>query len=437
MSWPVNSALIPLEERERLRKSLYLLSPKQDNAIICLSSRKEGEAVSPSLDIRSPSPEVWLLPFAFGKHRFPKLREEKNLPQIYFNFMGEARPSQVKPLEEAWSILCDSGSVILNFPTGYGKTASAILLSHLTQKIVCVVSPISTLEGQWVKSFGKFSNASTWIVGEKMPEVVSVIITSPGRIHKIPKVLRKSIGCLIVDEVHLFCTQIRYDKLLTLEPDYCIALSATLEKEKHHRDALSLMFGRVVEVESKTKFTIHRHLTGIHIPSVKKYDKKKGKMVEDWPALCHNMASNKERNQRILDLICSSTQKILVLTSLVEHARYLHKELLERGEDVSLLQGKDKDYKDARILVSNYKKAGTGFDDDTFCSNFSGKRFDAVYVLFSMKGIILLKQVIGRVRKENPEVVEFVDEHDILKAHARKRDQYYRSKGYDVYLYQV
>nr|WIL05021.1 helicase [Cedratvirus duvanny] len=419
MSWPVNSSLISLEEKESLRRSLYLVSPQQDNAILCLSSKEE---------------HTWLLPFAFGKHRFPKAREEKNLPQILFQFTGQAKQNQVQPLEEAWSILSQSGSVILNFPTGYGKTASAILLSHLTQKIVCVVSPISTLEGQWVKSFTKFTNASTWIVGEKMPEVVSVVITSPGRIHKIPQVLRESIGCLIVDEVHLFCTQLRYEKLLEIEPDYCIALSATLEKEKHHRNALSLMFGRVVEVESKTKFTIHRYLTGIHIPSVKKYSKRKGRMIEDWPALCHNVAENKERNQKILDMLCSSEQKILVLTSLVEHARLLHKELVERGQDASLLQGKDKDYKDARILVSNYKKAGTGFDDDTFCSNFSGKRFDAVYVLFSMKGIILLKQVIGRVRKENPEVVEFVDEHDILKAHARKRDQYYKSKKYNLYL---
>nr|WIL03911.1 A18-like helicase [Cedratvirus plubellavi] len=427
MSWPVNSALIPLDERERLRRSLYLVSPKKDNAILCLSHRSgEGNI--------HPEEAVWLLPFAFGKHRFPKFREEKDFPHISFEFTGKAKPNQIKPLEEAWSILSTSGSVILNFPTGYGKTASAILLSSLTQKIVCVVSPISTLEKQWKDSFAKFGNASVWIVGEKIPEVVSVVITSPGRIHKIPQVLRESIGCLIVDEVHLFCTQLRYDKLLEIEPEYCIALSATLEKEKHHRDALSLMFGRVIEVESKVKFTIHRYLTGIHIPSVKKYDKKRGKMVEDWTTLCHNMASNKERNQKILDLICSNTQKILVLTSLVEHARNLHKELLERGEDASLLQGKDKDYKDARILVSNYKKAGTGFDDSMFCSNFSGKLFDVVYVLFSMKGIILLKQVIGRVRNENPEVVEFLDEHDILKNHARQRDKYYKSKKYDVYL---
>ncbi len=415
MSWSVNSSSLPISEQERLRKSLYLV-PKEEKGepLLCIDSNKNQ----------------LLLPFSFGKRYFSK---QHNRPQTGIKFIGTPRVEQLIPLKEAEKAL-DSGSCLLNFSTGFGKTFCALYLACASHKIICIVYPLLTLQKQWKKSINEYSIANVWINGEKMEqniEDIQIILTTPGKIDKIPPELLSRIGFLIVDEAHMFCTNLKYKNLLQIEPSYCLALTATIEKEEHLLCGLKLMFGKIISHESIKNVTILRFNTGIKLPSIRNYTGR-----EDWAALCRNTAFHKERNKEIVKYLVTSKEKILVLTSLVIHAKLLYNLCKEQEKDVSLLIKKDKDYSDSRILISTAKKSGVGFDDENFCSNYSGQRFGVLFLTFSLKSVLFLKQLVGRVfRTENPIIIEFVDDHYVVRNHAKQREKYYLEKNYALYSY--
>lgn len=416
MGWSVDC---PSKEfKERLRKQLLLSSPDNE-PLLCMGEEGDGEKLS--------------LPFAFGRKCFPKGHSP---PETTFNFIGEPKLEQLEPIHRAYEELERNNSLVLNFPTGFGKTFCALFLASLTQKIVCVVYPLKTLEPQWSKSISKLTDARVWVNnrgGNPSPDT-QVILTTPGKIHRLPETVRKRVGCLVVDEVHLFLTNLKYKNLLQIEPAYLIGLTATLEiEEKHLLEGMALMFGRAVRQEDSKNVTVVRLFTNISFPVKKKYDGR-----EDWALLCKRVAEHEERNRMIATKIRETKGKILVLTLRIFHAQRLYSILKEEGEDVALLVHKDKDYPDARVLISTSKKSGTGFDDENFCSDYKGERFSILFLTFSLKKVLFLKQLMGRVfRSENPIIVEFVDDHYVIQSHARKRDLYYRERDYSVYLFNL
>lgn len=365
------------------------------------------------------------IPFALGKKFFKKTIFRET---VSFKFIGQPKEEQTLALNRAKSLWLEEKSLILNYPTGFGKTFCAIYLASLTNKVVCVVYPLITLERQWQKSFTDLTTARVWDKSKNYD--VDVILTTPGKIHKLPRELKDKIGCLIVDEVHLFCTNLKYKNLLSIEPEYCMGLTATMEKSPFQVKALECMFGKIVVEKQRKKASIFRHYTNISFPSVKN---RKGK--EDWAALCRNMAANKERNERIAKDIMEHSGKILVLTLRINQAKELYSILTKQGEDVSLFIQNNKTYQEKRVLISTAKKAGTGFDDANSAIDFSGERFSLLVLTFSVKEVLFLKQLLGRVfRTELPNVIEYVDEHFISYNHARKRDEYYESQNYDIYV---
>lgn len=368
------------------------------------------------------------IPFALGKKfaNKPISRE-----RVSFNFLGTPRPYQEEALQRAIPLLLEERSLLLNYPTAFGKTFCSIYLASLTTGIVCVVYPFLTLEQQWKKSFSDLTTAKVYVNnGKKIEEDVQVILTTPGKLHKLPLQLKERIGCLICDEAHLFTTNLKYQALLSLTPDYCLGLSATLEKEPYQVKALELIFGKTLVEKQKKKASIFRVYTNISLPVTKN---KKGK--EDWCAFCKNTAEHEERNKKIAEDILSHPGKILVLTLRVIQAKTLYSLLKERGEEVSLFINNNKSYTESRVLISTAKKAGTGFDDANSSNNFNGKRFSLLVLTFSVKEVLFLKQLLGRVfRVEKPDILEYVDEHFLSYNHARKRDIYYESQGYDLYI---
>lgn len=72
----------------------------------------------------------------------------------------------------------------------------------------------------------------------------------------------------------------------------------------------------------------------------------------EYNTLLQNTLYNDIRNQIILDLVCHNiTFKILILTSLVDHAVLLNDALVKKGITSDCLCGNKKWYQDANVLV--------------------------------------------------------------------------------------
>lgn len=414
MSWSINSSKIDLQKQEKLRETLYLKPGKDGEPLLCIKETNN----------------TIFIPFYFGKHIYKKRIEHENTT---INFKGSLRSYQKEPVEKTKEYL-QKGSCIFNCSTAFGKTVCAIYLCTLYHKITCVVYPLKSLAIQWKKALEEFSDAKVFINdGRKFNEKANIILTTPGKIKKIPESFLKRIGFLVVDEVHMFCTNKRYADLMEIEPSHCLALTATLEKEKYQLDALRLMFGPILKHDTKKKVSVIRFVTDITIPLVKN---RQGKL--DWSYICRTSASHPERNRKIVNFLLDNSEKTLVLTYLVSHAKTLYSLYKEQRDDVSLLVQKDPNYLDARVLISTSKKSGTGFDDKNFCDNFSGKRFRVLVITFSLKSVLFLKQLLGRVfRHDDPLIVEFVDNHPVTISHAREREKYYEEQEYNVFKEQL
>ena len=291
-----------------------------------------------------------------------------------------------------------------------------------------MIYSLEVLENQWLKSIQEFSTAKVWICGTPQPESFDVILSMQGQIDKIPQEIRNQIGCLIVDEAHLFCTQIRAETLMKIRPKFLIGLTATYEKENGMQKVLDLFFGKLVVCHRRVHVTVHKLETEIGVSGQRNAQ---GKV--DWNVLQNELAENEVRNQFIVDfLMMNKEYKILAFTSRVNHAKVIYN-MLKGKDSVAVMTGKEKSYSDSRILIGTSGKLGTGFDDAMACQDFDGTRFNMIVFLFSMKSLALLEQLLGRgCRIDNPILVDFVDDHAILRGHWNKRNKYYKERKYTI-----
>lgn len=418
MAWAVERSSLSRETGEMLRKELYFppkvsYSGQEGKPLLCLASTEKQA----------------LLPFAYGRKVFPKVHSK---PRTSFSFLGQPKTEQVRPLQEAIYHLSSSGSVLLELPTGFGKTVCATYLAPLCASITCVTYPLVILEDQWLKTFSTLTNAVVWVNGTRPPEnwsKVQVILSMQGKLEKIPEEILSRIGCLIVDEAHAFCTTKRYARLLKIQPEFLIGLTATPDREDGMGKALILMFKNFVRTLTQKKARVYKCYTQIAPVSKKQ---KNGKL--DWNALLNDLAASDVRNQQILRLIAANSQhKILVLTSRKAHARELSQLVAQTGEKVALMIGGIKNYSDSRVLVGTAGKLGTGFDEEAACKDFQGEKFDLLILAFSTKSVSLLTQLFGRVfRSGFPLMIDMVDNHGSIAKHWKIRENYYRSKNYEI-----
>lgn len=371
------------------------------------------------------------IPFLYASSLL-KIRPNRELtyPKVDIKFCGNLRENQKVVENEALEQLGKYGTTTLGLYPGYGKTILGAKLASKYQYLTIVLVHREILTIQWKKTFTDFTSSKIWIVGERNPpDVCDVIICMNTRWETIPIEMRKKVGFMIVDEAHAFCTPSSVGCLLSFYPKYVVIESATLEREN---DAMERMIYAIAGThgifrENDKEFMVMKINTGI------KTQRKTTRMGEvNWPALVNDTLFNKNRNNLIINLVMENLgYKILILTSLVDHAQYLNDCLVGLGVTSDFMCGNRKNYTDGNVLVGTLSKLGTGFDQDSFCPQYDGRRFNLLILVCSIKNRALLVQNIGRCfRSDYPTIMHLVDDDDIFKSHWYKcRTWYIKHKG--------
>lgn len=351
-------------------------------------------------------------------------------PSSNYDFTGSLLVDQVPVSEESYKFLTETGTVTLGLYPGFGKT---ILSAYLIAKLgvpALVMFNRDTLQTQWAETFRKFTTAKVWMVGEEAPpSSFNVILCMDKRLSSLPPVLLELIGCFVVDEAHMFCTQSQVVNLLATQPKYIIICSATLHKKKNGMNKMIYsMAGTHGSFRAMKKpFTVVKFMTGIPIPI------KKNKAGDpDWSALSSATSANMLRNEMIVSFVLQNPQaKFIILSWHVNHAIHLKDMLIAKGITADYLAGSKNNYNDSQVLTGTIPKIGTGFDEATACKDFKNRKSDTMILAGSTKDEGGLEQFTGRVfRADMPTIIDFVDDNSIIKNHWKARKKWYLGEGH-------
>jgi len=422
MAYAVKRSTISQEMAVTIR-SMLCLQPEVQN-----SRYNRDSAPQPILFYNMEGDTVHI-PYLFAASLFQTIPNINNPFLITeLTFKGNLRANQIPVEMEAWTQLEKYGTSTLGLYPGFGKTILGAKLSCRIKSMSGVLVHREILTIQWKKTFEDFTNAKVWIVGEKYPPpICDVIICMNTRWHMIPQQMRDAIGFLIIDEAHAFCTPSNVGCLLAFHPKYIVLESASLHRDDNMHVMLYAMVGEHgVFRESNNPFSVMKVMT--NIKPIRKQNRMGG---VDWASLVETTLMDERRNKIILEIVAKNTQfKILILTSLRDHATLLHNMIDQRGIPSDFLCGNKRGYKDSVVLVGTTSKIGTGFDPATSCPTYNGKPFDLLILVCSIKKYSMLVQNIGRIfRSDFPTVMHFVDNDDIYKNHWYKARKWYMSHG--------
>jgi superfamily II DNA or RNA helicase len=369
------------------------------------------------------------VPFMFGAALTKTIpNDNKSYPSAPFSFTGSLLSYQTEAAESALKQINQFRTTTLNLYPGFGKTVLASWLASKVGLLTLVLFHREFLAEQWATTFREFTNAKTWIVGQPVPQDgAHVILCMDTRISQLPKEYLAQVGCLMIDEVHCFCTPSHVNCLLATQPRVIIAMSATLERDDGMHSMIHAMCGQhaISKISSKP-FQVIKLLTGI-TPETKQ-----GTRGIDWSQLNKTLAESPQVNSLILDLVRENVgeRKILILTALVSHTQTLCQMINNMGIHADYMAGTKKTYNDPQVLVGTVSKIGTGFDEKTVCSNYGGKRIDMAIVAFSTKKATLLEQTVGRAfRAEFPTIIHLVHDNSTIKRHWGIAQKWYLSRN--------
>lgn len=397
--------------------------------------------------------------YSFSKNIFVeedcKLKKNQGMNcENKIKFLGKPRVKdgvdQKEVIEEAQQHLADTRCANLELPTSSGKTfMGTYILSKLGYR-TCILNYRETIQRSWVNAIRKYlgENIKIWIVGDKYefddrqaftqdegifmvsnesytssemkkggPDIILCLV---GSIHKIPEELRKTVGTLVIDEVHRFMTQKSIEAMMSFNPRYMITLSATQKLANGLEMAIPLFVGKNKVVRKSIKpYEVYIIYTGLQFALKKIVNGKPSETYSTYTHLMDQHETSKERFELIEKLVRHNPEKKI----MIMNKRKKMCEMLEKiiPEETASLYGNKKSYKDTRILMGTDSKMGTGFDEENFCEDEIEEPSNMGIITFTNAEEAPFTQIKGRLmRCEDPKIVYLIDENPICKSHLRK-----------------
>lgn len=387
---------------------------------------------------------------------FPKLNN-KGPPK----FAAELRDYQVPVAEECLRNLNDRCTTTLGLPPGWGKTIVGAYLAGKANGVMMVLTHRKKIGQAWVKTFKlcfpQLAKA-IWFVGENENEegivaskicknpsengeacgeckgcneedyiIPAIIICMDERIHKVEKRILDSVAVTIVDEAHLFCTPSRVKCLLSTEPKFVIAETATPNRKNGMWCMMESIVGPIGVFRMPDKpHRVYRIFTGISVST------KQGARGLDFTDLTHSLINNEERNRLAINCVkCNRHRKIIIMVRFKDHVPILQNMLTEEGIKVDTLFGSKEEYHDSDVLIGTIPKMGVGFDEANSCEDYKGRPSDLLILMTSIADQDCYEQVKGRVmRSDDPVIFYMEDNMGIVKRHIDSIEDWIRqTKG--------
>lgn len=385
-------------------KLLYVISN--------LTVLKEGKTIR---YYRKTGDKIYL-PFLLGR----KLSNEPNdiiSPNVNIQFTGDLRYEQLVVANEAINQLNSARACLLRLYPGFGKTVIALYLACNLKLRTLVLVNRNIILTQWENSIKKFTNSTN-----------EIIVRMGNNISQIDDRYT-----LIIDEVHAFCSPVLSSNILKLTPKYLILLSATPERD----DGLDIFIDAMVGDNRVIREYMKKHTVYL-VNTNRTYNIKYTPDNRiDWHDLQAQLISDQQRNQLIVDITLSATDKTCILTWRKDHAKILYDLISNKISDVDYLMGNKNKYKDSRVLIGTISKIGTGFDESSSCCDYNGIRIKRLILVGTTKSNKVIEQTLGRVfRADTPTIMVLVDNVPIIKYHWSKIKSWCIKHGGKILEYQ-
>jgi superfamily II DNA or RNA helicase len=296
---------------------------------------------------------------------------------------------------------------------------------------------------------GWFSNVSVgWLQGKIVDiENKDIVISSIDSLSdvKYSKEILSQFGLVIVDECHHIAALTLSQVMPQIPSKYVLGISATPERNDGLEHLIYWLLGPCAFVYKRLP-----SITGIsHTVTIKQIifsgglDKTDARMWNGQLAfaeMINRLAEDHERNKVLVDIILKcyleGRRKILVISSIVDHAKKLKNQLLSHlsnavsehdvfsifgGTRQEIVQKSKTD--SARVVFASYAYVGEGYDDATI---------DTMVLALPRSSI---QQIIGRcervhVGKLTPIVYDVIDDFSIFESMSYKRQKFYKSRGF-------
>jgi len=329
---------------------------------------------------------------------------------------------------ECVRIKCDSCKKITIVQNINLKTPNCIYCNfHYTTDWIGTVEP---REG-WLQANVGWLQGSDGIDTDKKDIVIASIESISQCAYS--KELLSEFGLVIIDEMHHLGALTLSQVLPKLPARYILGISATPERNDGLEHVLYWLAGPTCFVYKRLPSITGKYNT----VEVKQLLFEKGKRTEiiykggkiGFAAMISCLAADEERNNFILKTANSDRKKILVVSSIVEHVKFLADKLqavaIHGGCSPALIALAKS--QDTKIVVATYQFLEEGYDDP---------RIDTLIMALPRSKI---QQVVGRCERTHegklvPLVLDIVDTFSVFDAMRWKRHKFYKSRGFQIQI---
>jgi superfamily II DNA or RNA helicase len=358
---------------------------------------------------------------------------------------------------------------LLVSPTASGKSLIIYTLMRKfleTEKKGLVIVPTTSLVEQLYSDFKDYSATNTFDVEDNVHRVYSgyaketdkpVMISTWQSLYQLPKEYFHKFDFVFGDEAHQFKSKSLIHIMTSLaNAKYRIGLTGTLDGTKTHKLVLEGLFGPVETVTSTKKLMDQGHVSKFQIKALLlKHDDAlcKANAGVPYPEEIKFLIDNDARNTFISNLAVSMKENTLVLFTLVEHGKELHRLIQEaagKKRKVFLVYGKTETEtrEEVRKVVEKERNAIICASYGTFSTGINIRNLHNVIFASPHKGRIRVLQSIGRSLRlsDGKEVATLYDIADDLTyrkkvnftlKHFLERIDIYSSEKFKFKLYKI
>lgn len=360
--------------------------------------------------------------------------------------------------------------MILEAPTGYGKTyLGSAIIQRLGQR-PCVITTKQDIMKDWRKALSNVlcvpeSDVQLWH-GDKVPDesahaVVALVQSVCKGYERYPEEMYDMFGIVLVDEVHRMGADEFSKAMWHFKAAYRLGLSATPYRKDGREGVFNAHIGNVeVSTEAKAlKFKVIQARTGWKVPKVWNYKTKKMSPLHiPWDRAIigvKHLQDDVGRNRIIANFIRVALKRgrnTVIFSDTVDHLKCIRDFLDEEGvldaKDFGFYVGLQSDvykrpkketYKgyreDIRDKAATLPVCGATYK---MASEATNKPWWDTAVLATSKADVV--QIVGRIRREYPDkkmpvVLDLVDSnHEVFATFAKKRRKWYESEGAQIVL---
>jgi len=367
-------------------------------------------------------------------------------------FEGGLRPEQ----ELVTNKFCDhvlsnpnGGGGLLSLPCAAGKTVLSLnIISRLRCKTLVVVHK-EFLLNQWIERAAQFlpkariGRIQASVIDIEDKDIVIGMLQSLS-MKSYDDAIFESFGFTIVDEVHHISSEVFSCSLFRMTTRYTLGLSATMDRKDGTTYVFKLFLGPV----------LYQGLAEQHEVEVRaiqfenKCDEEFNMVINDsqgkiqYSSMITKLCAHLPRSEFILDVVrdmiaegddidteMPSKQQIMILAHNKSLLTYLYTEIKKReiatvGYYVGGMKQEDlKESEKARVIIATYSMAAEALDIKTLNT----------LIMATPKTDI--EQAVGRILRQKhstPIVVDIVDPHAPFRQQWKKRQDFYKRKGYKV-----